>query len=223
MKTVFIGANNPETLRMIRACQTVNPNFEVVGFLDNNPEKINTQYYGYPILGGTNNLSKLDLDLNEIRFINLITRDTVTRYKTSLEVSSQGGKFANFIHPSVNLEYVKLGTGIYVQENVVLQADVSVGNNTSIHIGTLVGHETKIGHSVFMAHGCNISGNTIIEDGVQMGTGVTSVPRIKIGKWSIIGAGAVVIKDVAPYSVVVGNPGKVIKSVQHQFDGGNIF
>jgi sugar O-acyltransferase (sialic acid O-acetyltransferase NeuD family) len=223
MKVIFIGANNPETLRMIRACQTVNPNFEVVGFLDNNPQKMNTVYHGYPILGGTSSIKSLGLDLSEVRFINLITRDTVTRYKTSLEVSSQGGKFANFMHPSVNLEYVKLGTGIYVQENVVLQAEVHVGNNSSIHIGTLVGHESKIGNSVFIAHGCNISGNTIIEDGVQMGTGVSSVPRIKIGKWSIIGAGAVVIKDVPPYSVVVGNPGKVIKSVQPEFDSGDIF
>ena len=61
-----------------------------------------------------------------------------------------------------------------------------------------------------------------IEDGVFIGTGSSLVPRIKIGKWSVIGAGSVVIKDVPPYSVVVGNPGKIIKTIEPTYTSGKI-
>lgn len=220
MKIILVGANNPETLRVVNACKKTDPSLEVIGFLDNDPAKIGKTFVGFPVLGDFSYLA--GLDLNTVRFVNLITRDAATRYKTSLEIAQKGGKFANLIHPSVNLEMVQTGVGNYIQENVVLQADVEIGNNSSIHIGTLVGHETKIGHSVFIAHGCNLSGCLQIEDGVFMGTGVSIVPRVRIGKWSVIGAGSVVIKDIPPYSVVVGNPGKIIKNTEPLFESGNI-
>jgi sugar O-acyltransferase (sialic acid O-acetyltransferase NeuD family) len=220
MKILLIGANNPETLRMINACRKADPGIEFAGFLDNDPAKAGKEFLGLPVLGDFSWLK--DKDISAYRFINLITRDCITRYTTSLSIAKLGGRFVNFIHPFVNLEMVKLGLGNYIQEGVILQAEVEIGNNSSIHMGTLVGHETKIGNSVFIAHGCNLSGCLQIEDGVFMGTGTSIVPRTKIGKWSVIGAGSVIIKDVPPYSVVVGNPGKPIKTIEHLYDSGNI-
>lgn len=51
----------------------------------------------------------------------------------------------------------------------------------------------------------------IIEDDVWIGSRVTILPGVKIGRGSIIGAAAVVTKDVPPYSVVAGNPAKIMK------------
>ena len=48
------------------------------------------------------------------------------------------------------------------------------------------------------------------------------MPRVNIGKFSIIGAGTVIINDIPPYSVVVGNPGKIIKTVSVNYENGNI-
>lgn len=213
MKIVFIGANNPETIRMINSLKKTSPNFEVKGFLDNDPKKIGSSFYGYPVLGDL--IWAKNLNLDEIRFVNLITRDCVTRYNTSKVIKDMGGKFCNFIHPSVNLEMVKLGSGIYIQENVVTQAEVEIGDNSSIHIGTLVGHETKIGKSTFIAHACSVSGCVNIGNGVFMGTGAKIIPRLKIGDGCIIGAGSVVIKDLPPFSVAVGSPAKVIRTLDH--------
>jgi len=100
---------------------------------------------------------------------------------------------------------------------------VEISNNSSIHIGAMIGHESYIGNSSFIAHGCNLSGFTIIEDGVFLGAGVTTVPRIRIGKWSVIGAGCIVTRDIPPYSVAVGNPARVVKQIDRNFDNGNIF
>lgn len=220
MKILFIGANNPETIRMINAVAKASANFNVVGFIDNDVNKIGTSFYGIPVISGSENINK-EL-LIDCFFVNLITRNTSTRYSVSKQIAGQGGKFVNFIHPSVNLEMTKLGVGNYIQDGVVIQAGVEMGNNSSIHIGAMVGHETKIGNSSFIAHGCNLSGFTEISDGVFLGAGVTTIPRVSIGKWSVIGAGSVVTKDIPAYSVAVGNPAKVIRSIEPIHDDGNI-
>lgn len=220
MNIIFIGANNPETARMMHAVKEKDEDVSFLGFIDNDPEKKGQRFLGLPVFGGFEVVKKFIKKGNY--FVNLITRDCVTRFETSYEISKMGGQFANFIHPSVNLEMVRMGTGNYIQEGVILQADVTIGDNSSIHMGSLIGHESSIGHSVFIAHGCNISGLVKIEDGVFIGTGVTVIPRLRIGTFSLIGAGAVIIKDIPAYSVVVGNPGKVIKRVKTNYKNGNI-
>lgn len=219
MKVILIGANNPETARVIKAVEIPwggEKTYEVIGFLDNDPTKKGTEFCGRPVFGGFEVLPKLDL--LDVRFVNLITGSAVVRFETSRDVAKQGGRFTNLIHPSVDLDMVEVGLGNYVQEKVVIQAGVRMGNNASIHIGTLVGHEATIGNSSFLAHGVNVSGSVAIEDGVFIGTGVSIVPRVRIGRFSVIGAGSVIIGDIPPYSVVVGNPGKVIKtkSIAHE-------
>jgi sugar O-acyltransferase (sialic acid O-acetyltransferase NeuD family) len=219
MRLVCIGANNPESVRIMNKVRGKDAAVEVLGFVDNDPAKRGTDFHGLPVFGGFECIP--DLLAPDVRFVNLITRDTVTRFVTSRQVHELGGRFANLIHPDVDLEMVRMGVGNYVQERVVLQAMVTIGNNASVHIGSMVGHETHIGNSVFIAHGCNVSGLVHIEDGAFLGTGATILPRLRIGKWAVIGAGAVVLKDVPPGAVVVGNPGRVIRTIEPAYETGD--
>jgi sugar O-acyltransferase (sialic acid O-acetyltransferase NeuD family) len=221
MKVVFLGAANPETKRMILAVQRSKPNFEVLGFIDNDPAKAGTEFEGFPVFGGFDVLDSLIAQ--GAFFVNLITGSTLTRYETSREMARKGCRFTNFIHPNVDLTMTTLGAGNYLQESVVIQAAVRIGDNSSIHIGTMVGHETTIGNSVFIAHACSVSGSVQIGDGATMGTNATILPRLRVGKWATIGAGAVVIRDVPDYATVVGNPAKVIKIGEALYDDGDIF
>ncbi len=54
-----------------------------------------------------------------------------------------------------------------------------------------------------------------IEDEVWIGGGAILLPGVTIGKGSVIGAGAVVTRDIPPYSVAVDNPARVIKQIEH--------
>lgn len=61
-----------------------------------------------------------------------------------------------------------------------------------------------------------IRGNVILENDCWLGTGSIILPNIKIGAFAVVGAGAVVIKDVPPYHVVAGVPAKTIKILRQK-------
>lgn len=221
MRVIFIGAANPETLRMLDSLRRVSPDFEPYGFIDNDPAKAGTDFYGLPVFGDLGEVSRLNEP--DVRFVNLITGSTQARFRTSVDAVARGAKFTNFIHPSVDLNMTSLGVGNYIQESVILQAEVTVGDNSSIHMGSLIGHESTIGHTVFIAHAVSVSGCCRVGDGTFVGTNATILPRVTVGKWCVIGAGAVVTRDVPDYSVVVGNPARVLRTNEVDLTHGRIF
>ena len=218
MQLIFIGAANPETIRMIRALQRASTNLQFPGFLDD--VKPGTDFYGFPVLGGCELIPQLAAP--DVSFVSLVTGSTRGRFETARAVVAGGGTLANFVHPSVDLTLTHLGLGNYIQESVVVQAEVRMGDNCSIHIGALIGHETTIGDSTFIAHAVSVSGCCTIGDGVFIGTNATILPRVRIGKWATIGAGSVVTRDVPDYAVVVGNPAKVLKYNDQVYQSGSV-
>ena len=168
-------------------------------------------------------ISKYRCRANDVGFVNLITGNMVDRYETSKEIAASGGHLINFIHSSVELTMSLWGRGNYVQEGVIVQAGVIIGDNSSMHIGTLIGHESIIGNTVFIAHGVSVSGCCEIGDGTFIGTNATILPRIKIGKWVVVGAGSVVTHNVPDYAVVVGNPARIIKHNEVKYSDGRIY
>jgi sugar O-acyltransferase (sialic acid O-acetyltransferase NeuD family) len=220
VKIYLLGAANPEAVRMIGSVKRANPELEFA-FLDNDVARHGSLFYGVPVIGGVERVG--DLKGPDARFVNLITRDTQTRYETTLQIIEAGGALGNFVHPGIDLSMTRMGAGSYLQEGVILQAEVSLGDNSSISYGSLVGHEGRIGNSVFMAPGVAIAGCVEVGDGAFIGTNATILPRLRIGRWATVGAGAVVTRDVPDYAVVVGNPARIIKTQVVPYQDGRVF
>lgn len=216
----LLGAANPEAVRMLHAVKRSTPNIEFA-FLDNDPRKHGTLFYGVPVLGGCERVGELNGE--DVRFVNLITGSTRLRYETTCQLVDAGARLGQFVHPGIDLSMIRMGQGSYLQEGVLMQADVTLGDNTSISAGSVVGHEGQIGHSVFMAPGVCIAGCVEIGDGTFIGTNATILPRLRIGRWVTIGAGAVVTKDVPDFSVVVGNPARIIKTNAVPYPDARVF
>ena len=93
------------------------------------------------------------------------------------------------------------------------------GQGLVVNDGTVIGknctlrHNTTIGNK--QLNDGSYSDCPVIKDNVDIGSNVVILGPITIGEDSIIGAGSVVIKDVEPYSIVAGNPAKLIKRIEH--------
>ena len=108
---------------------------------------------------------------------------------------------------------VKIGKQCQINENVFIQGAtisdfVMIAPNVSILNSTHNFNKIEI---PMVMQGTAIQENPIIEDDVWLGRSVIVLPGIKIGKGSIVAAGAVVTKDVKPFSVIGGVPAKLIK------------
>ena len=80
----------------------------------------------------------------------------------------------------------------------------SIGNNCLFMLGSHVGHDCKLGDNIVVANNSAIAGHVIIEDNVNIG-GLVGVHQFcRIGEGSMIGAHAMVSKDVIPFSMIVG-------------------
>lgn len=88
-----------------------------------------------------------------------------------------------------------------------------IGRHFIGNLNCTIGHDVAIGDFVTIAPLVAVSGNVSIGNGVEIGTGACIREGVRIGDGAMIGMGAVVVKDVEPNTVVVGNPAKVIKAL----------
>ncbi|TDM46084.1 CatB-related O-acetyltransferase [Macrococcoides goetzii] len=119
------------------------------------------------------------------------------------------GRFVSINGPatriSSKLNGIQIGSYSSIASNVVIQEDFHrMDRITTYFIHQNLFNKTDKNESVS-------KGKIIIEEDVWIGSNSTILSGVKIGRGSVIGAGSVITKDVPRYSIVVGNPGRVIK------------
>lgn len=116
--------------------------------------------------------------------------------------------------------YMDFGKNITFGENVFVNASCHFQDQGGIKIGNnvLIGHQTvlaSLDHDLHPKHRGNLyPGKIIIEDDAWIGANATILKGITVGEGSVVAAGSVVTKDVAPYTIVGGNPAKFIKKIE---------
>jgi sugar O-acyltransferase (sialic acid O-acetyltransferase NeuD family) len=183
---------------------------EVLGFIDENPVTHGKTLNGRPVLGDFSWFSKVDV--SNIKAVCGIGNNEARR-KVTKKAEKRGIEFVNVIHPNVQIGYdVELGKGVVICAGVILTCNIRIGNHVYINLDCTIGHDSILEDYVNLAPSVNVSGNCKLLEGVHVFTNAVVIPPVTVGKWSTIGAGAIVLKDVPDYSVAVGVPAKVIKS-----------
>jgi sugar O-acyltransferase (sialic acid O-acetyltransferase NeuD family) len=102
--------------------------------------------------------------------------------------------------------------GLLVNAGAVIGAKCRFGTQVLVNRSASIGHDVVAGDFVTFGPGCVVTGNCRIGKGTFIGAGAVILPGINIGENCIIGAGTVVTVAVSDHSVIVGNPGKVLKT-----------
>ena len=184
--------------------------YDIIGFYDDDntlPDVIN----GIPFLGSIENLSKLDKNVS----IALGIGEPKIKNQIIELLKNFDFEYPSLIHPNVHIQNdnISIGKGCIICANTIITCDINIGNFVTLNLSCTVGHDTKIeSYSSFMPS-VNISGEVLVNEGVYVGTGAKIINQLQIGKYSIIGAGAVVSKSIEANSLAVGVPAKVIKKL----------
>ena len=121
--------------------------------------------------------------------------------------------YKTLIHPnSFYSKRSQIGEGSVVMAGVSISSDSIIGKHCIVNTNASIDHDGVIEDFVHISPNAALAGNVTVGEGTHIGIGACVIQGVKIGKWCTIGAGTVIIKDVPDYAVMVGNPGKIIKT-----------
>lgn len=155
----------------------------------------------------------LKYDAEEKR-VSVAIADAKIRREIEERCYSDGVKPASISsHNNVVLDEVEIGAACILCPFVTLTSNIRIGKSFQANIYSYVAHDCVIGDYVTFAPAVKCNGNVVIEDNAYIGTGAIIKQGkpgkpIVIGEGAIVGMGAVVTRNVAPGSVVIGNPAK---------------
>jgi acetyltransferase EpsM len=114
-------------------------------------------------------------------------------------------------HPSsVISKRSKIEVGTVVMPGVCVNTAAIIGKHCILNTRCSIDHDCFLEDYVHISPGATLGGRVTVGEGTQIGIGASVLPGIKIGKWCMIGAGAVVTKNIPDGVIAVGVPAKII-------------
>ena len=210
---VIIGAGGsaPELVGMVEAINAVTPTFSLLGFLDDGAAKQNTSVCDRPVLGTTD----MAAEISDALFVLGIAHYRRPRCRADLatRLNLPDDRYATLVHPSALVSNrAKLGCGAMVFPFAMISPGTSIGNHCFIAPYCHVSHDAITGDGATMAAGSMLCGGSKLGSGAYMGARSVLMDGVCVGEGAVVGIGAVVIHEVAPDAVVVGNPARPVRS-----------
>ncbi len=121
-------------------------------------------------------------------------------------------------------DQVSIGDNAVIMMGAIINIGAEIGAKTMIDMGVVLGGRAIVGENCHIGAGSVLAGvveppsakPVVVEDNVVMGANAVVLEGVRIGKGAVVAAGAVVIEDVAPYTVVGGVPARVLKKIDEK-------
>lgn len=209
MKSLLIGAG---TYGEVYLAYLQEAGVEIVGFLDDNPNYFGTDIKGVPVLGGTS-MMKTIKETHCVEAVYCPLGNNKLRVKFLSMAKEYGLKTPNYIHPSVNISpNVQIGEGVYILLGTSIMPHTIIKDYVMISMNVGLAHHNVLEEGVFLSTGCNFGANIHAHKYAYCGIASTIMTGLhELGEDCLIGAGAVVIRDVPSKAVMAGVPAKVLK------------
>lgn len=176
--------------------------YDFVGFIDD--YKSGT-HLGYKILGDS--ITSIENPNDYCYFVSI--GDNIKRQYWYDTLKQNNLSLINVIDPSAMVsKNATIGTGCFIGKTAIINSDAHIGNNCVVNTKALIEHGCRIQDNVNVSTNSVLNGDVKVEDGVFVGSCSVVNGQLIIGKGSTIGSGSVVVKNVKPYTIVVGVPAK---------------
>lgn len=179
----------------------------ILGFLDDNPDRIATTVGELPVLGDLNWLNQAPAPIS----IGLGIGGSRSRKQMVERICALpfdfDFDFPPIIHPSAILgSRVFIGEGTLIQAGCIMTCDIKVGRFVLLNIGVGLSHDVRIHDFASLAPKCQFTGATTSGALTEVGTGTLVIPQRVIGEGAITGAGAVIVRNIPDGVTAVGVP-----------------
>lgn len=208
-KLYVFGSVFQDVLKLIDSINDINPTWDFCGFIGN-PSINLVVPSGYKVFSEQEIMYMLKNN-QEIYIVNNSDLNNKELLWSFNRLVAYGCKLCNLIHPNIDMNMVKIGTGCILPDGCIIGGNSKIGNNVVCDYKTLISHDVYIEDNVLIGMGACIGGRAFIRKGCVIGIGSIIMGEKIINEGSIVGAGAVVTKNVKPYTVVTGIPAKPTK------------
>lgn len=197
-----------EVLQIVLDLNDETPQWNVVGFADEQLDMRGTSIHDIPVIGGIEWFAgRSDVSVVVAIGGTASRRKVVQRIRDVSDVS-----FAVLVHPRAWVgRHVQIGEGTIICAGTSVTTDIQIGKHVILNLDCTVGHDTVIEDFVTLAPSVNVSGDVSLREGCDLGTGSVLIQGREIGHWTVVGAGSVIVKDIPANVTAVGAPAKPIK------------
>lgn len=205
---VIIGAGGfgREVAWLIEDINKEKLEWNIVGFVDDNESIQGSEINGYKVVGNINWLKEQEL------FVVNAVGDPITKKIVMDKLDGSKNQYPVLIHPSVIYsQLVNFGEGSIICAGTIITVNIEIGKHVIINLDCTIGHDANIGDYSTILPSVNVSGFVKTEECVSVGTGSAIIQGVNVGKNTVIGAGAIVVKDLPANCTAVGSPAKPIK------------
>ena len=212
MKDVILfpfGGNARESVTAILALNSVEPTWNILGFIDDNSDLYGKECCGFKVLGSREKLYEyhsakiLAVPGNPGNF--LMRREIISQLGVARD------RFIVVIDPSCRIATDSdIGVNTLIMGNVTISCSVVIGDHCVILPNTVISHDSKIEEFSLIGSNVSISGSCSVGSNCYIGSGSRIRENVKIGSCSLIGMGSCVINDVPGSVTVAGNPARVL-------------
>lgn len=210
---IGIGANNSDVLDAVRAVNAVEPTFDLLGYLTSSGKPAAKEPLQLECLGDFSRAREMPAD---VKFVGLSGGvGSYWRLPDFFEsLGSPAERYATIIHPMAFVSpQSTVGPGSVVLGGCMIGPDTRIGNWTCLLQNVTMGHDGVIEDYCWVTAGATFSGNCRVGYNSYIGTNSTIVNGAKLGRQCLIGAGALILKDVPDQEIWVGNPGRKLETL----------
>lgn len=191
------GVHGAEMAEIVERVNHASPTWNLLGFISPHGRDIGTERNGYRVLGGPDALA----DFPDACLI------PDNEWPRTLPIPHE--RLISLIDPSAFVSRTaQIGRGCVLYPNSFIGLNASLGNSVFCLSGCIINHDCVLEDRVVLASSVTLAGSVHVEPGCYLGQSCTVRQHLRIGRGSLIGMGAVVIRDVPPDSVIIGNPGR---------------